>query len=318
MNNNFSEYIEKAEEKALEYLNKYKKYAFDPSLDCYNSKASYEGSIRRWTHIVQKGLSMSNYNYGSGRKAYDSLVELLLSYSKEYGISEGFYEEGLNAAEEYLKKNAYIINDYQELRKKLDSIPGKRINEKAVLKYESKPKTEYRQMNYEEMVKDRHSIRHFSDKELVLEDVLYAVELADYSPSACNRKGWTTYIITNRDRINEVLRYQNGNKGFGEEIKILALITYDLHFCNLDRELFQAYIDGGLYAMNLMNALHSEGIAVVPLSASLHKEQEEEVRRILNIDDSEVFILFLGMGNYSDSNLVTKNSKRNSVKVIGD
>ena len=33
-------------------------------------------------------------------------------------------------------------------------------------------------------------------------------------------------------------------------------------------EVHQAYVDGGLYAMNLINALHSLGIGTIPLSVA--------------------------------------------------
>ena len=318
MGNNYLEYTKKVKQKANIYLAKFLEYSFDQDLTCYSSEKSYEGSIRRWTHIVQKGLSMNEYKYGSGRRAFDILLELLINYSKEYEIDCVYYQDALNALEEYLKKNKQVYSDYLEIREKVDTLPGIRINKAAVINYKPKDEAEYGNMTFEEIVKDRHSIRHFSNEKLSIDDIVDAAKMADYSPSACNRKGWTTYFITNKQKIMEVLKNQNGNRGFGEEIQVLGLVTFDLHFCNIDRELFQAFIDGGMYSMNLINSLHSKGIATIPLSASLYDEQEDAIRNILGISDAEVFILFIGMGNYAETNLVTKYSERNSIKIYED
>ena len=130
------------------------------------------------------------------------------------------------------------------------------------------------------------------------------------NPSACNRQGWKTYIIQDKDMLEKVLKNQNGNRGFGQEFDKLLLVVGDLRCFIRDREVCQVYIDGGMYAMRVLDSLYYEKIASVPLSASLTKEQEENVRRLLKIDPAEVLIMFIGIGNYPDECQTTKSERK--------
>lgn len=130
------------------------------------------------------------------------------------------------------------------------------------------------------------------------------------APWMVGKKRWKTYIIQDKDMLEKVLKNQNGNRGFGQEFDKLLLVVGDLRCFNRDREVFQVYIDGGMYAMRVLDSLYYEKIASVPLSASLTKEQEENVRRLLKIDPAEVLIMFIGIGNYPDECQTTKSERK--------
>ena len=117
-------------------------------------------------------------------------------------------------------------------------------------------------------------------------------------------------MISNKEIMQKVLNNQNGNEGFGNEFDKLILIVSDLRYFNRDRELFQAYIDGGMYAQSVLNSLHFQHIATVPLSASLSMKQEENIRKLLKLNGSEVLVMFIGIGNYPDECLTTMSTRR--------
>ena len=94
----------------------------------------------------------------------------------------------------------------------------------------------------------------------------------------------------------------------------MIVVTSDLRYFNQERELHQAFIDGGMYAQSIILALHHEGLAMIPLSASLWEEQEKAVRKLLNIDEAEILIMFIGVGNYPDV-CVTTRSERKPIEV---
>ena len=97
----------------------------------------------------------------------------------------------------------------------------------------------------------------------------------------------------------------------------MILIVSDIRYFNIDREVFQPYIDGGMYAQSVLNALHYYHIASVPLSASLSQEQEKNVKDLLKLTDVDVPIMFIGIGNYPDSCLTTKSERRKArIKVM--
>ena len=204
----------------------------------------------------------------------------------------------------------YIDNALEEW---IAALPGTANEFGGVIKF-TVPDT--KKLNFEELVKNRHSVRHFSEKPLDIEEVKDAVALAQYTPSACNRQGWKCYIVQDKKKVEELLKYQNGNRGFGQEFDKLILVTGDLRAFNRDREVFQVFIDGGMYAMRVLDSLYYKGIATCPLSASLTPDQEKNARRILGLDDAEVFIMYIGIGNYPDGEIQTTRSERHEPYTV--
>ena len=221
-----------------------------------------------------------------------------------------FYQTALSVLNEYVRKNAEHGVENKELSKRISALPGKKNEAGGAIKFVPLSSEELSKANYKELVETRHSIRHFSDKPVELERVENAVKLAQYTPSACNRQGWKTYIVNDKAVLREVLKNQNGNRGFGQEFDKLLVVVGDLRCFNRDREVFQVYIDGGMYAMRVLDSLYYERIASVPLSASLMKEQEENVRKLLKLDPAEVLIMFIGIGNYPDECQTTRSERK--------
>lgn len=276
---------------------------------CTDEK-QFEASITRLYHTVEKGLSYLNYRPGFGKENVEALVRSLEQYSKQYSVDKFFYQTALSVLNEYVRKNAEYGVENKELSKRISALPGKKNEAGGAIKFVPLSSEELSKANYKELVETRHSIRHFSDKPVELERVENAVKLAQYTPSACNRQGWKTYIVNDKAVLREVLKNQNGNRGFGQEFDKLLVVVGDLRCFNRDREVFQVYIDGGMYAMRVLDSLYYERIASVPLSASLTKEQEENVRKLLKLDPAEVLIMFIDIGNYPDECQTTRSERK--------
>lgn len=276
---------------------------------CTDEK-QFEASITRLYHTVEKGLSYLNYRPGFGKENVEALVRSLEQYSKQYSVDKFFYQTALSVLNEYVRKNAEYGVENKELSKRISALPGKKNEAGGAIKFVPLSSEELSKANYKELVETRHSIRHFSDKPVELERVENAVKLAQYTPSACNRQGWKTYIVNDKAVLREVLKNQNGNRGFGQEFDKLLVVVGDLRCFNRDREVSQVYIDGGMYAMRVLDSLYYERIASVPLSASLTKEQEENVRKLLKLDPAEVLIMFIGIGNYPDECQTTRSERK--------
>lgn len=290
------------------YYNNYQKFSFVDG-SCTDEK-QFEASITRLYHTVEKGLSYLNYRPSFGKENVDALVKSLEQYSKQYSVDKFFYNTALSVLNEYVRKNAEHGVENKELSKRISSLPGMANEVGGAIKFVPLSSEELSKANYKELVETRHSIRHFSDKPVELERVENAIKLAQYTPSACNRQGWKTYIVKDKVVLREVLKNQNGNRGFGQEFDKLLVIVGDLRCFNRDREVFQVYIDGGMYAMRVLDSLYYKGIASVPLSASLTKEQEQNVRKLLKLDLAEVLIMFIGIGNYPDECQTTRSERK--------
>ncbi|MBQ7290387.1 MAG: nitroreductase family protein [Clostridia bacterium] len=294
-----------------EYLKKYDKYSFRGT-NCTNVQ-QYEAVITRLYHSIEKGLSYQNYRVGFGKANIEALLSTLEKYSsemKDYDVF--FYRTALSTLFEYIKKNKEHGHFDENLEQRVKALPGNPNILGGIIKFEPLTEENVQKLNFNDFLKDRHSIRHFSGVPVDVEKLKAAVRLAQYTPSACNRQGWRTRIIANKDLLNKVLSNQNGNTGFGQEIDKLLIVTTDIRYFNRDRETYQAFIDGGMYAENLINALHFYHIGSIPLSASLTKEQETNVRDFIGMDDAEVLILFIGVGSYPEQCQTTRSERRDA------
>lgn len=297
-----------------EYYKRYTRNAFKNG-HCVN-EAQYEACITRLYHTVEKGLSYENYRAGFGKDNIKVLITTLESYSREYGCNSEFYETAIDVLQKYINKNREFDHVDNELENRIKALKGRSNGKGGVITFTPWNEDEIHSSNYGDFVKNRHSIRHFSGEPIDITKITDALELAQYTPSACNRQGWRTHVIVDQNLLEKVLQNQNGNSGFGQEIDKLLLITADLCFFNYNREMFQAYIDGGMYAMSVINSLHFQHIASIPLSASLTLEQEKNIRTLLEIRNSEVFILFIGIGNYPDSCQTTRSDRHAAVYEV--
>jgi len=289
---------------------RFKKYSFGN----YNNLDSYEQLEARITkayHSIEKGLSYKNLKLGFGKEVINTLVSLMAEFKKKnYSLYSEFFQTALSNLNEYIKiheSNNFDVTDLKEIVANLgqssnDSGGVIRLTKNGVLGDTKK--------DFKSFSTSRHSIRDYSEVSVNIELIEKAFHLAQNTPSACNRQGWKTRVISDSEIKKTIRSNQNGNRGFGESIDKFILITTDSQYFAKDRERNQPFIDGGLYAMNLLYSLHYYGIATVPLSAALTLSQEENIRIALNMEESENFIMFIGVGNYIEEFTIPKSTRR--------
>ncbi len=299
--------------KMFNYLARYNKYAFS-DIKC-NDVAQYEAVITRWYHTIEKGLSYNDYRPGFGRENIEKLLNLMEEYSTRYDVSAFFYETALSCLHQYVEMNEDYGHYDEALKKRIEALPGDCNDCGGFVCVERESVTHVKYHSFGDFLKSRHSIRAFSDESVDLEKLKKAISISQFTPSACNRQGWRTIIISSKDKITEVLSNQNGNRGFGQEIDKLLLIVCDIRYFNKNREFFQPFVDGGMYAENVINALHDVGLGSIPLSASLTNEQELAIRNIMKLQDYEVLILFIGVGNYPVMCKTAKSQRKPKIDI---
>lgn len=106
--------------------------------------------------------------------------------------------------------------------------------------------------------------------------------MAQQTPSACNRQGWKTHIFQG-ENSHKLIEWQGGCHGFEDQVNTSILVTTDLR-AFLFYEVHQAYVDGGLYAMNLINALHSLGIGTIPLSVAFGYDKLDNLSQLIYLE----------------------------------
>jgi nitroreductase len=170
--------------------------------------------------------------------------------------------------------------------------------------------------NAEEFFATRRSVRDFSTENVETSDVIAATALALNTPSVCNRQPWKIRHLTSPSQIKEALSFQNGNSGFGSQIKVLSIISVDLRLFSGSSERNQAWIEGGLFAMTYVWAVHAKGLQSCMLNLSLSYRESQKLKKALQIPSHEVPIVMVGVGKGAPGHRVALSPRREASEVI--
>lgn len=273
--------------------------------------------LLRKVHTIEKGLSMRNPRKGFGQQKVSEILDELLLYNVKFGADNlQFLQYPINTIHAYIqytKCNNVNINEIEEKFSRLISQTG--VNHfdtiSGVVTCHKEDLFSKNDFNFKDFLNSRHSIRYFKNEAPSKEIIDEALEMASHTPSACNRQGWKTHVFLNDNSV-ELIKWQGGARGFESEIRGCVLVTANLK-AFLYYEVHQAYVDGGLYAMNLINAFHSLGLGTIPLSVGFDCSKIESLQEF-KIPLNEVPIVIVGIGILEDTFKVAV-SKRKEIAL---
>jgi nitroreductase len=258
-------------------------------------------------HVVEKGLSFPELKLGFGIPNIRNLKKLLELYiEREYDTKNIAFLSAVNV----LKKYKQFHDDHEYEMQWLD-----------ISKYEGYEKVDnvidietirniQDSNNFLKLAITRYSVRTFSNKEVNEKLIQDAVQIALKTPSVCNRQSWKAYCIGDKILKNRILNLQKGNRGFGHLINKLLVITSDINSFNGANERYQPFIDGGLFSMSVIYALHSKGLATCPLNWSVEKNEDILLRKELKIGDNEIVIMLVAIGHYPEKLKVPMSNRK--------
>ena len=263
-------------------------------------------------HALEKSMSYSRRNVESGWANAEKLIELIKVADKSQNI--GWQDlAGLDVLEKFISR---VDNDASPNKKPI-------IRELAKIKFKERAAEDngvkiIKKIDIEEgglidpekFFFSRFSLREFSEK--TVDDVIVkrAIGLAMKSPSVCNRQAWHVYHTDDHDLIVKTLSHQDGNRGFGHKVPNLIIIAADLEAFIPGREHYQHWIDGGLFSMSLVYALHSLGIASCCLNWSQSPQNDLKLRGALNIRSCDKTVMMLAFGFPLEDNTVCVSRRR--------
>lgn len=162
----------------------------------------------------------------------------------------------------------------------------------------------------------RRSVRDFAPASVPKELVVKAVQVAALSPSACNRQPNKVILIEEREDIDRALSFQNGNRGFGHKVPLLAVLVVDStgYFDGSERN--QTYVDGGLFAMSLMFALRALGLGSCSLNWCVTPSTDRAFRKLGHVKDQETVVMMLAIGYPPEAVAVPLSPRRGMEDVI--
>jgi nitroreductase len=294
-------------------------YKMSGTFDTKKTKQHFEASLIFYYHKIEKGLSLPNPRVGFGEKNVYFLLSLLEDYTQKFGW-DTVSKVTLNTLYSYYyfnKENGNPINDLferiQRLNNTAPSDPQILIGGVTEL---TKEQINNSQINFKDFANTRFSIRNFAPGNVTLNLIMEAVEIAQKTPSVCNRQSSRVFVYDNEKMKEEVLSYQNGNAGFGEQAsKILIVTTRIENFMGV-HERNQNYIDGGMYSMSLIYALHSLGVGTCPLNLALTHNEEIELKKAANINNNDVLIMMIAVGKLPEKLKVASSHRRLATEVV--
>lgn len=296
-------------------------YRFSGTTTSPTNRDASRAEITKYYHILEKGLCLSSPRPWFGLEIVDALTTILQSYLSQYG-PDSTTRTAIGALAAYLGycrafptpspfDQSRIANIEALCRQHPDSIDsgGFYIIEAASIRRHATD-------TFDHLSGSRHSIRHFSEEPVDAALLEEALRMAQRTPSVCNRQAWKVHMYRDPIQKRAILDCQNGNRGFGDQIDTLLLVTCSLRCFFGKSERMQPYIDGGLYAMSLMYALHFLGLGTCALNLSLEHDGERSLRIASGVPEDELFIFIIAVGHLPPTLRVAYSQRRELNDVL--
>lgn len=292
-----------------------------------DGKQSLKEHYRAWIiadyHKIEKALAFSNPRTGFGKVVLIRLIEHADFYVHQYG------------ADETILAAADVLLSYQEFHDSKQAAPAVAgLPEKAsqwkergqdasvencrtggVIECTREQIHARGKMDLSQFFFSRHSIRQYAPEEIDPACVDEAVRMAQRTPSVCNRQSPKVYVYLDPKERQQVIQCQKGNAGFGDQATGVLVVTADTRAYFSVGERYQPWIDGGMFAMSLVYALHSLGIGSCCLNWSVEKAADRNLRKVTNIPDSECVIMMISIGHLPDKFVVAQSHRKPLDKV---
>lgn len=149
----------------------------------------------------------------------------------------------------------------------------------------------------------RKSIRIFSEKIIDKETIKHIIEDARFYPSACNRQPCNIYYATSLEKNNTIKKYINDQRTVHSNIHNFFVVTSDNNKF-AEGELYQNYINGGIFLAYLVLSIHSHGLGSCIFQHVQHNKREKDLYSELRIPPNESIIAFVGYGEIIENNKI--------------
>jgi nitroreductase len=262
---------------------------------------AWKASMRVSCHILEKGLTMPEKRLGFGQDRVLIVVNEILTKEDYKDLSE-------------IKMAVGIIKEYDKLHKKMNyALPVNLQNliNKVGLRFPEVESLEQIRVSkdvffsskedaFPVFASSRHSVRNFSGG-ASQKQINDSIKLALTAPSACNRQAFKCHVFNDRDTVQKVLSYQNGNRGFGHLIPQVCVLTVDLRMIGKNEQ-NDIYFNAGLFAMNLCYSFH--------YNSSATPKNDKALKKAVNIPKVESVAVIIAFGIPSEEIEIARSNKK--------
>lgn len=294
-------------ELALQFFSDWRRFVrYSFNSDKFRSDSNLIYLITMAYHSIEKGLSHTNVRLGFGQGVVKELLRLLNAFhARNLNQQHVSYKASIDTLNKYvnLHEDAKFDID-QPLRWLMEN--GKRDRADVQIGgYIWKSREEILSAihgDYKEFTLARHSVREYDQNiEVDKEAINRALELAIRVPSACNRQASKAYVIYDKKLWPIIKKYLNGARTFIDDTPCFIAITNDYQAFDKHSERNAGYIDGGIFANGVIQALTYEGLATCMLNTSMPLRHTRKLKQALGIPKSENLIVFIAVGHYIEN-----------------
>jgi nitroreductase len=266
------------------------------------SRMNLRAMLIAQTHCIEKGLALTRPRIGFGERQVHELVESVREYMLRYGTDWAtdsaldallsysiFNTEGGHSNDDLSCAIQHLVEAYCRNLPEMSNV--------ATISCMREELLEARKFDFARFVATRHSIRQFTSESVDLTLIESAVSMAQTTPSVCNRQAWRVYAYSDTEAKMRILTQQTGNRGFGEQIAVLLVVACDLQCFFNSTERNQAWVDGGMFAMSLVLALHSLGLGTCCLNWCISETMGCGKLASSGIPESDAVVMMIGVGH---------------------
>jgi nitroreductase len=281
-----------------------------------NRKAYFQTIIS--SHTIEKGLSLPEPRPLFGRDKISAILGYLRSYDKGFtdfpiAMAHGALSDYRDFSAPHAAPNDPTL---EAIEKHLESEAHPRMERTGGVKDVWAAASSDDQETPIAFLTSRTSCRMFTPTALPHEQIDEVLRIAQSAPSQCNRQSVWVHFYQDRSQISELLGLQGGSSGFSHTVGNLFVVTSEITAWGGPQQRNQPYVDGGLYSMMLLLALHSKGISSCPLNLAVTNSTERKIKAIGNIPPNQRLIMMVAAGKTSDSIIKAARSPRCKVSDI--
>ena len=255
-------------------------------------RAAARAEIVMAYHILEKGLTMPRRRLGFGQGAVLHLMSLVESFERRFG-DDGQVRHAVGVLRAYREMHS----GRQWNMPRLDAFLSSRAGIPAAVEPHVKRADFFaaKDAPFPVFAASRHVVRHFAGA-VPRREIEAAVEIATTAPSACNRQHARVHAVDDPALRDRLFAMQRGTRGFGADADKVLVVTADLSSVRWAWERHDAYVNGGIFVMNLCYALHSRGIAHCILHWSVPPDVDRRAHALLGIPSCEAIVQVVACG----------------------
>jgi nitroreductase len=277
-------------------------------------------NIVRHAHSIEKGLALPAPRPGFGKEVVTKLLIELAAYLEKNEMDE-MIRSAINILSEYVQFNkennvdvTWMLDDMQKLQ--TANNVDNHDSDGGCIWLKKVDADDQAYSSFEKFFSERYSVRTFSKESVSGDEIMRIAGICQKTPSVCNRQPWRVHFYDSESDIKKLLSYQHGNRGFGHEIPGLVIVSCELGAFTGSKERNQAYIDGGMYSMSFLLALHSLGYVSCCLNLSLNNDEATKLRIAGSIPKSEVVIMMIAVGRPLEEYAVAFSQRMHINKMV--